>query len=457
MINVIRHISIFGALVLLFACGGKEISSAPERTQPSWVNNRPINPSYYIGIGSVNKLAEPVDYAAVAKKNALSDLASEIKVVVKSESFLNTMQVNMNVQEEFNSTIATFTDEEIEGFELMDAWETERDYFVYYRLSKSLHEQIRTERKRSFMQAAYDQLVKARESRDLGDIQGAADLYMQGLFEMKDYWSDVNRWQDGMQEIYLDNTIFQEMRDMVNAIEFTVDKQNILLNAENRFDETVRVLASYDGKPVKGAQLSYNYDNGKFRLSATAKTDVTGASRIVVDNANLKNNSNHLDIWFDTDDLAPTDLDRRLVEPLVESLRAPSVVIPIVVDFPTVSFRVSEKNLNSPLGTERLVTPLRKEMAEQGFRFTEDETNADYVVSVDGNTRQGGTAQGFHVAYLDIVYSVKDKEGNVLIQSSENNIKGLQLNYDSAGLEAYKKGEKKMEKEIAESIIDTIL
>ena len=59
---------------------------------PEWVNSRPHNSANYIGVGSASKLTQPLDYQAIAKKNALNDLASEISVRVQGSTFLNSME-----------------------------------------------------------------------------------------------------------------------------------------------------------------------------------------------------------------------------------------------------------------------------------------------------------------------------------------------------------------------------
>lgn len=452
----IHTILLFAVAVLLSFCGQKDISATAEREAPEWISSRPINPSYYIGIGSVSKRTEPVEYAAVAKKNALNDLVSEIRVTVKSQSFLNTMQVNKQVQEEFNSTIATSSDEEIEGFEVVDSYETETDYWVYYRLSRAKHEMIRQEKKNAVMQVASDYLTKARSARDAADINTAADLYLRGLFEMKEYWNDVNRWMTEGGEIYLDNTLFQEFRDMINAIELTSDLDKIMLDAGNKFSSNVNVTAIYKGSPVSALQLEYTYDNGRYRNTIPGRTDASGVLRVRIDDADLTNASNQFEVVVDANDLKPGDLDRKLIDPLLEGIRSRTLVLPIEAELPGVWFNVSESNLGEALGTERLADPLREKLGEKGFNFTTSPEAADFLITLEADTRQGGTSQGFHVAYLDLKYTVRDREGRTLLQSSENNIKGLQLNFEAAGLEAYKKAVKRIEREISDNILDAI-
>lgn len=456
--NSFRLHIVLPVLMLLVACGGdKALVSTPERPMPEWVNSRPIDAAYYIGMGSASKTTSPLDYAQVAKKNALSDLASEISVTVKSESFLNTMEVNYNVQETFSSAINTFSDEKLEGFEVVDVYENGKDYFILYRLSKAEHERIRQANKNAAMQVGYDYLTKARNAREIGNMNSATDLYVHGLFEMKDYWNEVNKWKDGTDQIYLDNTLFLEMKDMLDQVVFESNLDKIQLNSGNGFTQEVELTALLNGHPVSGLSIQTGFDNSKYKNTRKLKTDANGKALVRIDDANLNNASNALEISLDLEALKPKDVDQKLLNPMMASVRKTNTVIPIRAVLPVVAFRVSEKNFGKDLSTERLAEPLRQELSKQGFNFSGQLNEADYVIDIEADTKEGGMSQGFHVAMLDMNWTLTDKHGTIILRNSAGNIKGLQLNFEAAGLEAYKKGVTKMEKEVAQSIVKSIL
>ncbi|MFM1931011.1 MAG: hypothetical protein RL226_314 [Bacteroidota bacterium] len=439
---------------MLAGCGGPKDLASSAKPKPGWINDRPLDGAYYIGVGSASKKSEPLEYASVAKKNALNDLASEISVTVKSESFLNTMQVNNYVQEEFNSTIATVANENLEGFEIVDTWEDANDYWILYRLSKAHHAAIIAEKKNKVMQSAHDFLIKGDEARSKGNIASAYDLYLHGLFELKEYWNDVNRWEDGT---YLDNTLYSSMRSMISDVRFTANADQVVLSAENRYKQELVVTATIDGKPATGVPVSVSFDNGKFRNVQYFTSDQNGQIRVLVENANLKNAANNVSIQVDVMKMRPTDLDRMLVDGLTEKFSSTAQLIPIRAVLPVIAFQVKEQNLGQPLTSQRLADPLRRAFSENGCTFTEKINEADFVIYIDANTTEGGTSQGFYVAYLNINWSLKDKKGTVLLQNSESNVKGLQMNFSAAGLEAYKKGAQKMENEVSKKIIETIM
>src|ERR1043166_2977757 len=101
----IGYIVIFFALA---ACKGKKEAVkeaqtvAESKPAPSWVSSRPNDGFKYVGIGFCDK-AKNTNYTIEAKKNALYDLSSEIKVDISSNSVLYSVQNNKNFNESFNS------------------------------------------------------------------------------------------------------------------------------------------------------------------------------------------------------------------------------------------------------------------------------------------------------------------------------------------------------------------
>jgi hypothetical protein len=109
------------------------VAQAPvEIKVPNWVSSRPNNGFKYVGIGFAEKKGG--NYQMDAKKNALYDLASEIKVDISSNSVLYTVQNNNNFNENFNSLIKLSNSDNIEGYTLVDSYENDKQYWVYYQL-----------------------------------------------------------------------------------------------------------------------------------------------------------------------------------------------------------------------------------------------------------------------------------------------------------------------------------
>ena len=79
--------------------------SGQQTNRPDWVKQHPVSGLSYIGIGMA-EISEG-DYQQKAKQNALSDLVSEIQVVIAANSLLNTLEDDGNVKQTFAESIRT--------------------------------------------------------------------------------------------------------------------------------------------------------------------------------------------------------------------------------------------------------------------------------------------------------------------------------------------------------------
>lgn len=460
---MMRSIYIASVIALtLLSCGGQKetVESKKELIpeKPGWVDNRPVSGAYYVGIGIASKLREPVDYQSVAKKNALNDLASEISVNVSGETFLSTLEVNKRFQEEFISSINTSTSEQIEAYEVSGIWENEEAYWIYYRLSKSEHARIKKEKKDRALSAANDYFIKAGDAATMGNIGASIDMHIRGLFEMKEYWTEVNEYMVDGKTVYLDNEIYSSLSQLVGALRIEPDQKSVVLSHDNDFINQVNMVVSHNGKGIENIPLTYSYDKGKFSRPKTILTGNGGTARVTVADANITNPENQLEVLIDLDKLVGEDLDQKLVKPIMANLRADEEHLPIEIIFPSAHIQFEEKNFGSVTDSPILSNAIREELTQKGIRFTDSPVTANYLIRVVSNTTKGGTSQGFHVAFLSMTISVVDtKSGKEVYRNAEPSVKGLQLNFTAAGLESYKKGVKKIEEELARDLIDSIL
>ena len=63
---------LFACLTILSACSGTKELAEP---LPTWIEQRPHVPGYYIGVASANKTQYPSDAAERAQRQALAELA----------------------------------------------------------------------------------------------------------------------------------------------------------------------------------------------------------------------------------------------------------------------------------------------------------------------------------------------------------------------------------------------
>lgn len=454
------------ALLLCAGCkGGKEVvQSTPPTGQaatprPAWVSSRPSGDLDYIGIGSCPKAR--TDYQESAKKNALNDLASEISVRVEGNSLLSTLDQKTSFSETFNSNIRTSTNQQLEGFEMVDSWQDDKDYWVYYRLSKSEHARIKAERKARAIAQATDGYTRAQQQLAMGDLKGAFDQDIRALIAMKEYWGESDLVTVGDRQVQLANELFADLQRLTNGVRLSALPERCALDYSNRFKREMLLSAAFgDGKQSRAlvqlpVTISFPGMNGK--VTESKNTDTDGHVRSTVQRVELSGGTADLLVRLNVDELVSKDLDPVFVKPLISSLTIPELHIPIDRTMPKVKISASETNLGQPVQSG-IALGLKEELTTRGFRFTDRLADADLLMEVKAGTREGGESNGFYTALLDVTYTFQDRRTNETIaEGGKQGVKGIQLDYVKAGLDAYKKAGNELRKELVTAMMNALL
>ncbi len=456
---------LFGiTLILITSCKEKKEASTAgslstiETPAPDWVGNRPHSSAYYIGIGSCSKFAQPYDYQTIAKKNALNDMASEISVRVQGQTFLNSLEVNKTFTEEFISNVSTSSDAKIEDYEVAGMWENKNEFWVYYRINKATYQSQKLAKKTAALNLANDFYQKGITAEQNANVTAAFDLYMRSIFALKEYWNESNEYQAPSGMVYLDNEIFSTMQRMCGNLQLKIDKSKVVLNSDNRFSQELQATLMLDNQTVKGLTVGYRYEKNQGPHNSEVLTTEVGHASIPVNQVNFAMQGNAVTIEIDLSKLKVQDLDQKVQDGFIQSFKTEKKIIPIEALLPSFHITSVESNYGDSSGGKVLQSAVSAGLVAKGLRISGSAAEADYLVNLDANTKEGGQANGFVVAFLEMNMVVKNRRtGEIAFSETLSSVKGLQLNKDAASIEAYKKGKEKIEQQTIPKLTKAIL
>ena len=263
-----RDLFLFCILSILFSCKpSKEVvfdnsELSNEQKEPDWVKNHPISSSYYIGIGIANKDSENLQYREQAKKNALNDLASEISVTIKSNSFLFTMESNGSFNEDFNSTIIyQRLTKTLKVYELvLHSWLIDKSiYKVYERISRCEYLQKQKEKKEKALRLCYDLYLKAVAAEEKSHVSLAMNLNARALLSIKKYWNEINEYNVGNKLIFLENEISANIQRILSQIKLENTDKKFNLSYSNKYSNTLRIKCLFNKEKISFLPLNLSY------------------------------------------------------------------------------------------------------------------------------------------------------------------------------------------------------
>lgn len=301
-------------------------SQGVAQVQPDWVNQKPNDPAFYVGIGTASKKLS--DYAGIAKKNALQDLVSEIKINISSTSILSQIDKNYHFKEEYESKVKTTAAAEIQDFERVAAYEDAANYWVYYRLSKATFNSQKQKSLADTKIMALQFFEKAAKAEQDQSFATAIDFYFRTLLTLKDYWGD------NIEVTYQGKPFFlaiesyarlQQLLDLIN-IKATTNVVRLTSNNSGRMVFTItsrsnalsKIPVLLQSSPARTAPSSYISDE-KGEVTALFLSDVWSAV------------TREAEVILDLKSFSKASSEDRFYDYLIRSLRVPSAKIGVEV------------------------------------------------------------------------------------------------------------------------------
>ena len=295
--------------------------------KPDWVSNRPNSPSHYTGVASAAK--SNTDYQKIAKRNALNDLLSEIRVTIQSVSILNQMDKNGTFKEEYQSTIKSTVADEIENLELVATWEDETNYWIYYRILKDEYADQKQRNREKAQKMALQFYEKAQNAENTKNYVTAIDFYLQSLLAIKAYWGENIEVTYQGKSIFLaieSYTQLQELLDKINLVP-SVNTLNFSSRNENKF--LVIKVEDQENLPIAKIPLLVTYLPQRAQMKNYFSNE-NGEANITVSLTN-NTNFNQVEVLLNLKNFSKGSSDDRYYQYLMQSLRCPTQKIDMVI------------------------------------------------------------------------------------------------------------------------------
>ena len=393
-------------LFLIYACSARVQAPDAEASKPSWLKDQPYRDGYYTGIGHSIKDGTN-NYIQSAKKSALDDLVSQIKVNVASTSILSFFETDKKIREDYEQIIKTTAADELEEFELVDAWEDAGNYWVYYQLSISRYQQIKEEQKRNATLLAKDYYSKGIEAEKAGQRLQAISFYFQAFRSIEKYLGEAIRTTIGDREVLLVNEIYASIQNILQKISVQVTPRDILVNrrlAQSQID--VIAKASFnDGTPAAALPLMAYFEKGSGDIFPEYTTNDRGEAKVLITRISSVESEQRLGVRVNIDALSGTS-SSPVYSLIARTLNVPGAKVLLKVQRPLVFLTSQEKSLGSAKSNEQISNKLKNLLVNNGFEFTSNKNAADLWFDIRADSEKGSVSGSIYITYLTGVIKV---------------------------------------------------
>jgi len=454
---------------IIFSCaGGKKQDLAKNKLlqksdAPGWVTEHPISKLYYIGIGVVAKSPDSQEHIQMAKDAALNDLASQIAVNISGETYQTVIERSGMIEDEFKSHIHTSTKAELEGYELVDTWEDYSSYWVYYRLSKGQYALNKQEKIDRAVRLSLDLFTKAKNSERQNDISGALQFYLQALNPIEKYIAQTLEVDFEGLRIYLFNEIYSSIQNLLSKIELKPTSSKMEAKIGQPLKISLEVAAVYkaaDGDEfgISNLPLSFAFTRGSGDLVEKARTDQQGIAKCRISKIKAFDAIQIIQVKLDISGMIALDEASPIIKGIVNSFTIPSEQIELSVSNITAYIKSSETHMGYQLDIPAIEPAFKDALSYYGFSFIDNKNTADYIITIEAQSKQGSEIMGeMYSSFVNFSVLVYDRnKGEELYKQSLHDIKGIDLNFDKAGLKAYKNAGQRVRDEIVSDLLAAI-
>lgn len=444
-------------LLLLVACSAKV--QQPVNPKPAWLSAKPSQPGYYIGIGHSTKTGNN-NYIQEAKKTALEDLVSEIKVNVSSSSVLSTFEDNSAFREQYEQIIKTTAADEIEEFEQAGAWEDVTNYWVYYRLSIQRYREIKEEQKRNAVILATDYLEKAQKSDTEGERLQALGFYFQAFRSIEKYLGEAIAVKVNGKDILLVNEIYASIQGLLDRIQLKVEPSEIVINRRlNQNFATVNAKATFKdiNKPAPFFPIQASFEKGSGEVYPDYKTNEDGTTKILINKITSRELEQTVGVKLNIDAISGSS-NSAVYSLISKRLQIPTSQVVLKVQRPVAYMTADEKSFGLNKNNFQISNRLKNLLANSGFEFSNKREEADLWIDVLADSEKGSVSGSIYITYLTGVIKVTAiREGKEIYATTLDRVKGYGLDYDKSSQDAYNKGLEMLEKERLKELLNNVL
>jgi hypothetical protein len=283
-----------------------------EVTMPEWVRQRPVSSLYYYGIGIIPKVGAPMLYEDKAKERALADISSQINATIKSETFLYQVEDRNGVMEYLQNRIKSTSSEYLEGYEYVEKWEDLSNMYVFYRLSKQKHQEVKARRKRDAFKAASEKYILGIQLSDQGKHVEAIENFLSGYLN-----ESTSTLVEGK-----DTDLVAESKKQMNEIIHSV----MIIPIKSRSDMSANkfILLDKQKRTISNFPVKYKYTGGYLTMDRS-KSNEKGETLMPELPKSNGNTSHTFTVEIDLVNLARQVTRNLYVRKLIEKQKAISI------------------------------------------------------------------------------------------------------------------------------------
>jgi hypothetical protein len=457
-----KSLTLLYSLLFITGCGsgtnpGGDPSTRHAGPKPAWLVQQPVDPNFYIGIGSASKSQYGTEAMKSAQDLALADLASQITVKITSDIVTTLIQKGTITEEDYLATARSEAMAELEGHELVDTWQDATYHYAYYRLSKAKYAAIQARKRQAALLLSADFLEKATSATAMNQVSQSFNLLVQAFIPLLPYLNEALAFTLDGQNVILSNEVNSRLHDLLSGINLTPSKSNLTTKLGQPIREKLTVTAKgSDHQLLADLPLKVRFKRGAGEVLQTLATGPDGIAVLEVSTITSPLKLQVLEISVDMKRLTG-GIESPVLTGILKSIPPASTRIVLDVVHPTIYLESNELYDGRTLTQLQVEPRIKNHFMGQGFNFVDNPQDSDWHMTLHATAIRGTEYSGMFTCFADVSLNVIDrKSGQEVYKNSLSRVKGIDLNYTAAANKAFNSAADEMIVDILPQILESM-
>ena len=443
---------VFFLLVFISCTNTKNLSTIDDGI-PQWVKEYPISESHYTGIGIANKSTHPTDYIKIAQQNALQNLISQIKITISTQSVFLQMEREYGYEEDFKSNIEIKAEEILEGYEMISTFTQNDEYWVYYQLDKQLYQESRKARIQEAIEESKYFLSKAiLYSTPIADQY---IFYVKALSVLEPFLSEPLFTEFDREKVYLGSEIIARFRFF--KYDFQINCLSKKLNAMiGNSISKIDLALEFQGQRMPNIPLLTVSQSLELK-NYSQQTNLEGIFTTSVPKIKSTEAVQMIEVGIDFEPWLKESSSSEFIQKLFKSIKTHQIKVPVYVYTPTVFVESIENHFGQETQNSDLRFAAESALTKLGFTPVGKLSDAQLILTLTSDTQKGRELrdQKMFTVFLNLNAQVKDLQNRIVFSKNLSKLKGIQLSFEQANLEAYQQAIKEVSQNIIPEFVNS--
>ncbi|MCF8369078.1 MAG: LPP20 family lipoprotein [Bacteroidales bacterium] len=423
----------FFLLLILSACAAKK-QAAELEAQPLWMKQKPEIPGYYVGVGSAKKVGTPYQYQEAAKKDALANLAESIAVNISSTSVLHTIETKKGFTDLFDQKIKVTSDDYLEGFEPVEFYENNSDYWVYFRISKQVYAENKEKKKQEALFVAKEKYTAGKKAEIIFRPLEAVSFYLEGLEAITNYLGEQNLVEFNENSVDIGNELYTAVSDILSGLQIKKETPDLNISPYENELQPLVFTTNFNNRSVKGIPVKLSYSGG-YLTQDKAYSDENGEVKLNHKFRATGKNVETVSAAINQEEIAQKAVKDLFIRALLTKQKIDPAEIRIYIKNTSVAIELPDHYCNLD-PCELIKNSFNELMLKEGFEIS-DSKNANYTFSVKFSYSKGERAGNLTSLYLNGELQIINHEGIEIWRKDLTEVKGIGSSEDSARQKAF--------------------